>query len=279
MFMTGTRYRNDSMSANLREGRESLDEMSWPTVPGDYVLGDRESPIALAIIGRGIIEIDPQHFAIKGQLVTENVGLEKVVANIVSNPRIRFLVVCGNEELGHMPADAIQALSRNGVDGRKRIIGCKSAVPYLCNLSDGSIERFRQQVEIVNLVDSSDMKEAPTEELARYVIRDRALEQVETAIRGCEARDPGAFPAAPLIEENEALQLEGSNVARMNYTSADVFTQKMLRLPSEKLSTATKLVTVSDEFGIVVEPVDGQVMRVVSPEFAARLSAYLRGLD
>jgi hypothetical protein len=65
----------------------------------------------------------------------------------------------------------------------------------------------------------------------------------------------------------------------MNSSSADIFTQKMLRMPSEKLSTATRLVTVSEDFGIVVEPVDGLVMQVVSPEFAARLNAYLRGLD
>jgi tetrahydromethanopterin S-methyltransferase subunit A len=255
------------------------EEIRWPTVPGDYDLGNAESPIAVVIIGRGILPLPKEHFAIKGQLVTENVGLEKVVANIVANPRIRFLLVCGKEELGHLPGEAILALSRNGVDKRKRIRNCGSAVPYLCNLSDEAIGRFREQVEVVNLVDASDMREMPTEEMARYTIEGKDRERIEGAILDCEARAPGPFPAAPCIESNEALQLEGRNAARMNYTSADVFTQKMLRLPSERLSTATKLVTVSEEFGIIVEPVDGQVMQVVSPEFAARLSAYLRGLD
>jgi len=202
-----------------------------------------------------------------------------VVANIVANPRIRFLFVCGKEEVGHMPGEAIQALSKNGVDKRMRIRDCKSAVPFLCNISLEAIERFMEQVEIVNHVDISDMKEAPTEELARYDIEAEMLEQIQQSMLDCEARNPGPFPALPVIENNEALRLEGENVARINYRSADIFTQKMLRMPSEKLTTATKLVTVSKEFGIVVEPVDSFVMQVVSPEFAARLNDYLRSLD
>ncbi len=251
----------------------------WPTIPGSYTLGNAESPIAIVILGRGILALPAERFAIKGQLVTENVGLEKVVANIVANGRIRFLLVCGKEEVGHMPGAAIHALSKNGVDSRMRIRDCKSAVPYVCNLSLEAIERFREQVEIIDHVDSSDMREAPTEYLARYDIETEMLERIHRSIQECEARNPGPFPAPPCIENNEALRLEGENVARMNYSSADIFTQKMLRLPSEKLSTATKLVTVSEEFGVVVEPVDGLVMQVVSPEFAARLNAYLRGLD
>jgi tetrahydromethanopterin S-methyltransferase subunit A len=251
----------------------------WPTVPGDYVLGNANSPIAIVIIGRGSLPVAAEHYAIKGQLVTENVGLEKVVANIVANPRIRFLLVCGKEEVGHLPGEAIQALSKNGVDKRMRIRGCKSAVPYLCNLSAEAVERFQEQVEVVNHVDASDMREMPTEYLARYSIEGENLERIERSVLECEAGDPGPFPAPPCIENNEALQFEGENVARMNYSSADIFTQKMLRMPSEKLSTATKLVTISEEFGIVVEPVDSEVMQVVSPQFAARLSAYLRGLD
>lgn len=258
----------------------NLESMNkWPTIPGSYTLGNADSSIAIVIIGRGSLPLPAERYAIKGQLVTENVGLEKVVANIVANPRIRFLLVCGKEEVGHMPGEAIQALSKNGVDKKKRIRDCKSAVPYLCNLSLEAIERFREQVEVVSHVDSSDMREAPTEYLARYDVEAEMLERIQHSILECGARDPGPFPAPPCIEDNEALRLEGENVSRINSSSADIFTQKMLRMPSEKLSTATRLVTVSQEFGIVVEPVDGLVMRVVSPEFAARLNAYLRGLD
>ncbi|MDD1743276.1 MAG: hypothetical protein LUO85_01465 [Methanomassiliicoccales archaeon] len=242
-------------------------------------MGKRDSPIAVVILGRGILPLPAERYAIKGQLVTENVGLEKVVANVVANPRIRFLFVCGKEEVGHMPGEAIRALFKNGVDKRMRILDCRSAVPFLCNLSLEAIERFRKQVEIVDFVDSTDIREAATEYLARYDVEEEELKRIENSILECEARNPGPFPAPPCIEDNEALRLEGENVARMNSTSADIFTQKMLRMPSEKLSTATRLVTVSEEFGIVVEPVDGLVMRVVSPEFAARLNAYLRGLE
>ena len=38
--------------------------------------------------------------ALAGTLQTENVGLEKVICNVVSNPNIRFLIVCGPESPG-----------------------------------------------------------------------------------------------------------------------------------------------------------------------------------
>ena len=39
--------------------------------------------------------------AIYGPLKTENIGVEKIVANVISNPHIRYLVVCGEDIRGH----------------------------------------------------------------------------------------------------------------------------------------------------------------------------------
>jgi tetrahydromethanopterin S-methyltransferase subunit A len=250
----------------------------WPKIPGDYVLGNAESPIAIAIIGKGSLDLPPERYAIKGTIKTENVGLEKVVANIVANPRIRFLIVCGKEEMGHQPGEAIEALYKNGVDERMRIRGCRSAIPYLCNIDTAAIERFRSQVEVVSQVNAANMRELP-EWQAAYVFGEEESRLVERSALECAARDPGPFPGQPLILDNEALRLEGENIARMNNRSADSFIQKMLRMPSEKFTTNARLVTVSEEFGLVIEPLDGEVMRVVSPEFAGKLNAYLRMLD
>jgi tetrahydromethanopterin S-methyltransferase subunit A len=98
-----------------------------------------------------------------------------------------------------------------------RIRGCKSAVPYLCNLSLEAIERFQKQVEVIDHVDSTDIREAPNETLARYDFDAGMLDQIHRSILECEARDPGPFPAPPCIESNEALRLEGENAARITH--------------------------------------------------------------
>ncbi len=82
----------------------------WPLYPGDYVIGDPASHVAILIVGRGAVDVPPDLFCIKGIMKTENVGLEKVLLNIISNPMVRFLIVCGKEEFGHFPADALLKL-------------------------------------------------------------------------------------------------------------------------------------------------------------------------
>jgi len=39
--------------------------------------------------------------ALAGTLQTANIGLEKMIANVVANPNIRNLVLCGKEVAGH----------------------------------------------------------------------------------------------------------------------------------------------------------------------------------
>ena len=67
--------------------------------------------------------------AIYGSLKTENIGIEKVVSNIISNPNIRYLAVCGDEIRGHCSGMSLIALNKNGIDENHRIIGSPGAIP------------------------------------------------------------------------------------------------------------------------------------------------------
>ena len=51
-----------------------------------------------------------------GRCDTENIGVGKVVLNLLANPRIRWLVLCGQEAQGHRTADAFLRLKERGVD-------------------------------------------------------------------------------------------------------------------------------------------------------------------
>ena len=80
----------------------------WPQVVGDYTIGDLESAVAVVTLGSHLEDIPVKSGAgISGSLHTENLGIEKVIGNIVSNPNIRFLVVCGAEVQGHVTGQSI----------------------------------------------------------------------------------------------------------------------------------------------------------------------------
>ena len=80
-----------------------MTEDSALRIVGDYEVHEGESSVAVAIVGRGTVEVPSHLCRIIGTYKTENLGIEKIVANIVSRPEIRHLVVCGREEFGHYP--------------------------------------------------------------------------------------------------------------------------------------------------------------------------------
>lgn len=96
--------------------------------------------------------------AIKGPLKTENLGIEKIVANIISNPNIRYLILYGREIRGHKSGATLLALWKYGIDKNNRIINAPGAVPYIENLSEEAIERFRRQIKIINMLESTDQR-------------------------------------------------------------------------------------------------------------------------
>ena len=57
----------------------------------------------------------PDNVAIYGPLRTENIGIEKIVANVISNPHIRYLVICGDDIRGHCSGTSLVALHKNGI--------------------------------------------------------------------------------------------------------------------------------------------------------------------
>ncbi len=175
----------------------------YPPEEGCYLRGNDYSPVAVVVILRWEREQTPPAIenlvrvgvesgaALSGTLQTENIGLEKVVCNVVANPNIRYLIVCGPETPGHWVGDAILALVRNGLDERKRIIGTKAPTPYLFNLPAGAVERFREQVTVIDLVDEG------SPEVLRQAIR-VCYQEEPSEFRDYRLHDPGAFPAPPL---------------------------------------------------------------------------------
>lgn len=121
---------------------------------GDYTIGDNKSCVAVVLLN--IDYTPPTDVAIYGHLKTENIGVEKIVANTISNPHIRYLVVCGEEIRGHRSGGSLVMLHKNGIDEQHRIIDAPGAIPYIENLDEDAIHRFQEQIEVINLIGVTD---------------------------------------------------------------------------------------------------------------------------
>ena len=123
---------------------------------GEFTVCDNKSCVAVVILNLNYIP--SRKVAIYGCLKTENIGIEKIVANVISNPNIRYIVICGSDIRGHRSGSSLIALINNGIDKNNRIIDAPGAIPYIENLKNKAIERFQKQIEIVDLIGVSDIK-------------------------------------------------------------------------------------------------------------------------
>ena len=146
----------------LSQGCGPILRSEWPPIPGDYQVKDLHSPVAVCVlVGDELYEqlrdATVPGLAIIGKTLTENLGVERLVQNIISNPYIRFLLLVGAEAEGHRTGQTILALSANGVNEKMRVIGSEGKRPVLRNLTRLEVERFQEQVSVIDLIGSTDV--------------------------------------------------------------------------------------------------------------------------
>ncbi len=175
----------------------------YPPEEGRYLRGNDYSPVAVVVILIHPADRIPAGIealvrtgvergaALSGTLQTENIGVEKIICNIVANPNIRYIVLAGPESPEHLTGEALIALFKNGIDQRKRIVGTKAPTPYLFNISGEQVERFRKQLKLVNL-----LNEGHPDIIGQAVWS--CYQEKPTQFRSCALYDPGAYPAKPL---------------------------------------------------------------------------------
>ncbi len=149
----------------------------WPPVVGEYFVLDKATPVAVSTLASVLLAEElahrkPNGLAIAGKTETENIGIDKVIKNIVTSPTIRYLIIAGMEPKGHLTGKTLLALAENGVDEDGRVIGSPGKRPVLRNVTATEIQAFREQVQIVDMIgcESPDEISARIEELSQQVI-------------------------------------------------------------------------------------------------------------
>ena len=165
----------------MRMAEKASPPEGWPLIKGDYVVGDPRGCVAVVTCGSDFGDrLVKAGAAISGRLMTTNIGVELIVANVIANPNIRFLIVVGKEVRGHQSGNAITCLYKYGLTG-VRIANALGPIPFIENLGQEAIGRFREQVQLVEMIDVDD--EA----------------RIFEAIGKSNAADPGAYPDKPMI--------------------------------------------------------------------------------
>ncbi|WP_082089257.1 tetrahydromethanopterin S-methyltransferase subunit A [Methanosarcina horonobensis] len=130
---------------------------NWPPVKGDYVTGKTDSRIAVVTLASQL-NACPEA-AIWGSSKTENLGVEKIIVNVISNSNIRYVLICGTESRGHLAGHSLLAIHANGIDEQGRITGSQGAIPFIENITKSAVERFRQQVTLLDRIGLNDPEE------------------------------------------------------------------------------------------------------------------------
>lgn len=168
-----------TQASEVREG--------WPPLPGDYQVVRFQAPVAVCTLNsdqltRALAMGQQEGLSIVGSLRTENLGIEHLIRNILANPHIRFLIICGEDTrkaIGHLPGQSLLALVENGIDDKMRIIDAKGKRPFVKNITLEYVEAFRKQVQVIDQIGNND------------------LSTLLELITATAMNDPGPFADAP----------------------------------------------------------------------------------
>lgn len=190
---------------------EPEERRGWPRLPGDYHVLRYKAPVAVCTLNSEgfafrLRDDAPDGLSIVGTLHTENLGVERIIQNTLSNPNIRFLILCGEDTkqaVGHLPGQSLKSLFRNGIDEHGRILGAPGRRPILRNISKEEITAFLEQVELVPMIG---------EQHEGVICR-----QIEE----CTLRDLGPFQNAPTPNRVEVV--EATKPRRLTLDEAGYF--------------------------------------------------------
>jgi tetrahydromethanopterin S-methyltransferase subunit A len=189
----------------------------WPYVPGTYIVSNRRAPVAVCTLGSvdlapKVAAQPPRGLCITGKVETENIGIEKIIKNIISNPSIRFLLCVGNEPPKHLTGATMVALFENGIDENNKIPGSPGMRPMLPNTLPEEVEAFRAQVEPVLMIGCTDVDEIHAK------IRELAARAPESPV--AEFQPPRRIEAEAAVERVDAV---GEDPMRIKLDKAGYF--------------------------------------------------------
>ena len=125
--------------------------MDWPIFYGNELkVGNPESPVGVCTLWtkRDVIykNLPEGKFAVCGNLYTVQ-GINPMLKNILANPKIRYIVLCGADLM--KSGEALLNFLRNGIDESRKIIGSSGYIDS--NVDVELVKKFRESVKVIDL--------------------------------------------------------------------------------------------------------------------------------
>lgn len=141
------------------------DSFGLPAVGEYYVLSlNNDAPVAISTLKNTeladkLAELKPKGLSIVGKTETENIGVEKIIKNVLAVPSIKYLILCGKDSEGHYSGNTLKSLMENGTDSNMRVIASKGKKPVLLNTTKEEVIAFRDQIEVIDMIECDDLNE------------------------------------------------------------------------------------------------------------------------
>jgi len=184
---------------------------NWPVVAGEYYefCDGEKCPIAVSTLGS--VELveklrnEPEEgLCIVGKTETGNIGIDKIIKNVISNPTIQHLIIAGNDPKGHLPGASLLSLKQHGVDTTMKIKQAPGRRPVLRNVSEMEVAQFRDQIEMTNMIGCED--EGEIREMIKNTTATIARSQSERA--KIPRKVPQSFSSEPVIQASEHIRIK-----------------------------------------------------------------------
>ena len=147
--------------------------MDWPIFYKELLkIGNLDSPISICTLWtqKEVIckKLEEKAYCICGNLYTAQ-GINFIIKNILSNPKIRYIILCGKEM--NDSGKALLNFMQKGIDGNRKIVESNAYIDS--NIDLNLIEKIRSSVvlvdmrgkedEISNMIETLDKKPAFSE--------------------------------------------------------------------------------------------------------------------
>ncbi len=167
--------------------------MSWPLFFSEnMVIGDPCSSVAICSLWTEArkIKAGKGKFSVIGNLYSGN-GIKYLVRNLLANPKIRYIILCGNDRTGS--GDDLSNLFKHGIDEDGRIKDSNIILDQ--KLTPDVIEKVRDNVELIDMRGHEEEVEKRIDSLDdRQSYSDPIIieESIETG-EGLDVRDVSGF--------------------------------------------------------------------------------------
>ena len=152
--------------------------------------------------------------SIVGKTETENIGIEKIIKNVLAVSSIKYLILCGKDSEGHHSGNTIVSLVKNGVDNKMQVVNSKGKKPVLSNTTKEEVNAFRNQVEVIDMIGCEDLNK----------VLEKVQELSEKATHSCNCQGNALLgDTKPAILSIEIIQVEEKDPDKVKLDKAGYF--------------------------------------------------------